>query len=324
VEDDVKPIGLTCASLSLAASVGCGSGPSEPYAASASFSIECPHRCEGLGTAADEGIGTAADEGIGNTAADEGIGTAPDEGIGTAETEGLGTAPGPASGASSGAKPAAESKANRAEVILLADDATLRAYLNINGLDGFPFAGPAIIGTGWYVPERVRFADIDGDGKDEVVLIADDGTLRAYPNVNGMHGFPFAGPIVIGTAGTCPSACALPNRRRRQRRRHPDCRRRHSACLPQRQWPGRLPLRRAHRHRHRLVRTERVRFADIDGDGRDEVILIADDDTLRAYPNVNGLDGFPFAGPIVIGSGWYVPSACALPTSTATGRTKSC
>jgi len=123
-------------------------------------------------------------------------------------------------------------------------------------LDGFPFAGPIVIGTGWYVPERVRFADIDGDGRDEVIMIADDDTLRAYPNVNGLDGFPFAGPIVIGSGWYVP---------------------------------------------------ERVRFADVDGDGKDEVVLIADDATLRAYPNVNGLDGFPFAGPIVIGTGWHVP-----------------
>lgn len=157
----------------------------------------------------------------------------------------------------------------RDEVVGLWSDATLRAYPNHNGFEGFPFGAPVLIGTGWSHPERVWFADIDGDGRDEVIGWGEDATLRAFPNVRGLSGFPFADPVVIGTGWYDP---------------------------------------------------KRVAFADIDGDRRAEVIMVRDDGTLQAYPNQRGFQGFPFGAPVMVGSGWYDPARTFFADIDGDGR----
>jgi hypothetical protein len=122
-----------------------------------------------------------------------------------------------------------------AEIISVDADGTVRAFRNEGG--GYPYNAQSI-GSGW-TPDRTWFADIDGDGKSEIINVAADGTIKAYRNVNGMNGFPFADPVVIGSA------------------------------------PG---------------ETKRVRFADIDGDGRADRISLDTDGRVRVYRNLFGLN----------------------------------
>ena len=110
----------------------------------------------------------------------------------------------------------------------------VRAFLNQNG--GYPVAAQNL-GSGWD-NTRTRFADLDGDGKNEIIALDADGTIRAFPNVNGMNGFPFAGPLVVGKVS---------------------------------------------------VDKTRVRFADLDGDGRADLVTLNEDGRVRAYRNLYGL-----------------------------------
>ncbi|MEV6237431.1 VCBS repeat-containing protein [Lentzea sp. NPDC051838] len=129
------------------------------------------------------------------------------------------------------------------------------AWRNTNGLTGNTYsAGYQVIGTGWSFPDRSYFADINGDGKDEIISVESTGEVWAHRNVNGLNGFPYtAGRQVIGTGWN-------------------------------RHWGNPWAL----------------KFADINNDRRAEIISIdsiVDGSGVWAYRNVNGLNGFPYTEP---------------------------
>ena len=75
-------------------------------------------------------------------------------------------------------------------------DGTLNAYLN-KGTPGAPNISTTVtVGTGWNNISRVNVADIDNDGKTDVIGQASDGTLYAYLN-SGKPDFPST--VTIGT-----------------------------------------------------------------------------------------------------------------------------
>ena len=148
----------------------------------------------------------------------------------------------------------------RSEIVSVNGDGSVWAYQNagMNGTGTYP--GPAAhIASGWSDPARIRFADVDGDGRDEIIAINGDGTVWAYWNAgfNGGNPYPHA-PAHIASGWTDPA---------------------------------------------------RTRFADIDGDGRAEIIAIDGDGTVRAYWNagMNGTGTYPHASS-VIGTGWTDPT----------------
>ncbi|MDT5036236.1 MAG: hypothetical protein QOE03_1421 [Micromonosporaceae bacterium] len=95
----------------------------------------------------------------------------------------------------------------RAELVLVDGNGQLRAYPNIDGIN-FSWGSPRTVGIGWTDPARVRFADLNGDGRAEAILVDDTGTLRAYPNIDGIN-FNWGSPRTIGIGWTDPARVAL-------------------------------------------------------------------------------------------------------------------
>jgi len=143
----------------------------------------------------------------------------------------------------------------RVELIHVRADGVIHAYRNGLGLDGWPWTSEHDVGFGWTGdPGRVRFADIDGDGRAELIDLRLDGTIHAYRNGRGLDGWPWTTEHDIGFGWTDDP--------------------------------------------------QRVRFADLTGDGRAELIDLRADGVIHAYRNGRGLDGWPWTSEHDIGFGW--------------------
>ena len=112
---------------------------------------------------------------------------------------------------------------------------------------------PKRLGTGGEAPPR--YADLNGDGLEELVLPAEDGLLHAYePNGSELAGWPYVAPIQASA-------------------RH------HQSALP-----GLPPVRDSFRG---------TAIADLDGDGRLEVVTAAGTRIIVLEPDGTMRDGFP-------------------------------
>ncbi|MGC4763103.1 family 43 glycosylhydrolase, partial [Micromonospora sp. DT46] len=67
----------------------------------------------------------------------------------------------------------------RAEIALVQADGQIKAWHNYKGFDNMPYGAAAVIGTSFTDPARVRFADLDDDGRSELIQIQADGQIRA-------------------------------------------------------------------------------------------------------------------------------------------------
>jgi flagellar protein FlgJ len=194
----------------------------------------------------------------------------------------------------------------RAEIVHIDAAGTVRGFHNVNGLAGLPYPQPAVtVGIG-FDPARTRFADLDGDGKSEIVHIEPGGTVRAFRNVNGLSTPTFPQASVVVAEGADPAGT-----------RFGDIDGDGRAELIIIDAGGTV---RALRNVNGLsaptypqpatvvgVGFDRARtlFADVDGDRKDEIVLIDAAGTVRAFRNVNGLTGFPYPQPAaVIGAGF--------------------
>ena len=190
----------------------------------------------------------------------------------------------------------------KAELIRVNDDGSLTAWQNVNGIAG-GWAAPVGIGNaGTTDPTRVEFADLNGDGKDELIRVNDDGSLTAWQNVNGIAG-GWAAPVGIGNAGTTDQT----------RVEFADLNGDGKADLIRVNDDGTLT---AWQNSNALADgwaapvgignagttdQTRVEFADLNGDGKADLIRVNDDGTLTAWQNNNALaDGW--AAPVGIGN----------------------
>ncbi|MFI8103785.1 FG-GAP repeat domain-containing protein [Streptomyces sp. NPDC086023] len=140
------------------------------------------------------------------------------------------------------------------EFVYLKPDGVLRGYPNVDGLnDGYGTGRK--VGENFPEPARLRFADLDGDGRDDLVRIDADGAIQAWPNVRGIDGV-WGTQRQVGSGWTDPA---------------------------------------------------RTRFADLNGDGRDDLVSIDGDGRLRAFANRNGID-FDWAPSAIVGSGFSDPA----------------
>ncbi|MEV6237432.1 VCBS repeat-containing protein [Lentzea sp. NPDC051838] len=114
--------------------------------------------------------------------------------------------------------------------------------------------GPVPIGRGWdtMLPFNIYFADLTGDGRDEIISLRLDGEIWAWRNVNGAY---TAGYTVIGRGWTEEYG-----------------------------W--------------------QVKFGDVDNDGRAELISTLNG-AVRAWRNTKGLTPDSYAGsPVTIATGF--------------------
>ncbi|MFC5718580.1 FG-GAP-like repeat-containing protein [Streptomyces gamaensis] len=144
----------------------------------------------------------------------------------------------------------------KADYLVLGEDGSVRAYLNNGGDGNGGWEEYGLIATGTGAPgSKVRFADIDGDGKADYLVVEDDGSVRAWVNHggDGHGGWSDYGLIATGTGA-----------------------------------PG-----------------AKVRFADVDGDGKADYLVLGANGSVRAWRN-NGGDGhggWNNRGQIVAGTG---------------------
>ncbi|MDQ0985267.1 FG-GAP-like repeat-containing protein [Streptomyces sp. V2I9] len=74
----------------------------------------------------------------------------------------------------------------RADYLAVADDGSVRAWLNQGGDGSGGWSGVIRLSTGAGAPgSQVRFADLDADGRADYLVVADDGSVKAWLNKDG-------------------------------------------------------------------------------------------------------------------------------------------
>jgi flagellum-specific peptidoglycan hydrolase FlgJ len=160
----------------------------------------------------------------------------------------------------------------RAEVIGVRANGEAHSWFNAVGFATMPWGGSDVmVANGIADPTRIRWADLDGDGKTDFIAVNPaTGEVRAWHNFAGFATMPWGGAsVVIATGITDPS---------------------------------------------------RLRFADLDGDRRAEVINIEAGGNVRAWHNATGFATMPWGGAsVVIGSG-FGPDTTYLADLDADGK----
>ncbi|WP_285751745.1 FG-GAP-like repeat-containing protein [Lentzea sp. NBRC 105346] len=202
----------------------------------------------------------------------------------------------------------------KTEIITLDPDSTIRAFKNLNGMNGFPFGGAVTIGKATSTdPSRLRFADVDGDGRADRVSIDADGRVRVYRNLFGLNGLgqstAFASsPVEVKVTAATPDRIRLADIDGDHRAEFITINDdktvygyRNTAGLGYGTYDSYQEIGSG-------WTADRTRFGDINGDGRAEIIGLLADGTVWSYPNLNGLNGFPYGDGVQIGSGWNEPA----------------
>jgi GH25 family lysozyme M1 (1,4-beta-N-acetylmuramidase) len=75
------------------------------------------------------------------------------------------------------------------EIIAIHPNGDVWAYHNVNGFGGYQGDQVSLVAKGFTDGARTKFADINGDGLDEIIAIHPNGDVWAYHNVNGFGGY---------------------------------------------------------------------------------------------------------------------------------------
>ncbi|XVS62165.1 FG-GAP repeat domain-containing protein [Actinosynnema sp. CA-299493] len=190
------------------------------------------------------------------------------------------------------------------ELVRIAADGTVTAWWNDRGFPDRPWHSSVIVGKGSTAdPADIHFADLDGDGRDEMIAV--DELVRAWPNNGDFPEWPWSDPVELGEAPsrharfadldgdgkaeliTLGTASGSPIRVGRN-----------TGVFPARPWSAAVDLGPGH------ADPVRVRFADLDGDGFDELISINEDGTTSAWWNNHTFPDHPWHSSVMIGKGW--------------------
>ncbi|MDT7788345.1 MAG: hypothetical protein QOF58_6764 [Pseudonocardiales bacterium] len=146
----------------------------------------------------------------------------------------------------------------KADRVVVNMDGSMTAWQNNGVLTGGSWSAPMTIGNvGTADQNRVRFGDLNGDGRDDLIRVNDNGSLTAWQNNNVFNG-SWSSPAVIGNVGTAEAL--------------------------------------------------RVRFADLNADGKDDLIRINADGSLTAWQNNNALGGSWFSEKAIGNAGTTDPT----------------
>ncbi|MEI5097710.1 VCBS repeat-containing protein [Streptomyces sp. PmtG] len=126
---------------------------------------------------------------------------------------------------------------SKADYLVLENDGAVSVWLNKGGDVRGGWESIGRVAAGVAPAEKVRFADIDGDGKTDYLVVEDDGSVKAWLNNGGDErgGWTELGQIAAGVAPR-----------------------------------------------------DNVRFADFDGDGKDDYLVLEDDGAMKAWLNNGG------------------------------------
>lgn len=137
-------------------------------------------------------------------------------------------------------------------------DQKIRAWINTGAYPSAPFlVQNVVIGDGWSNPAPLKFGDLDGDGKAELVAVNLNGKILSWHNNGKFPAFPWDAPVEVGTSGAVDAA--------------------------------------------------RYRLADLDGDGRSELIgvNVGNDGRISAHRNWARPSGVAWdPSPHTVGLGW--------------------
>jgi hypothetical protein len=201
----------------------------------------------------------------------------------------------------------------KSEIIGVDTDGTIKAYRNVNGMNGSPFAGATVIGSAPGETKRIKFADIDGDGRADRISLDADGRVRVYRNLFGLNdrgqstAFSTT-PVIVKVTTAAPEAIRFADIDGDGRAEFITVNTDMSVSAyrnlsglgygsydtSQEIGSGWTP--------------DRTFFADITGDGKAEIVMVRSDSVVLSWTNYNGLSSFPYAEARQIGFGWTDPT----------------
>jgi hypothetical protein len=191
----------------------------------------------------------------------------------------------------------------RADIVATRADGTLWLYTN-GGSDTAPYSTGIEIGMEWQQFSHVTLEDVTGDGRADIVAARPDGTLWLYTN-GGSDTAPYSTGIEIGmewqqftwvTAGDVTGdgradlVAGLPNG---------------NLMLYTNSGDAAAPYTTGVQIGDGWTMMNRVKVADVTGDGRADIVATRADGTLWLYTN-GGSDTAPYSTGTNIGNGWQV------------------
>ncbi|GAB2960216.1 FG-GAP repeat domain-containing protein [Saccharothrix stipae] len=185
------------------------------------------------------------------------------------------------------------------ELVRITTDGAVTAWRNDQGFPDRPWHVSLVVGTS--LTTDTHFADLDGDGRDEMITV--DGVVRAWPNTGGFPGRPWGDPVDLGHAPPGPTWFAdLDGDAKAEVVTRDDTAhiraRRNTGAFPAPPWSAEVDL------GPNLADPTCLRFADLDGDGFDELISINTDGTTTAWWNNHSFPDHPWHASVLIGKGW--------------------
>ncbi|MEO6088532.1 MAG: LamG-like jellyroll fold domain-containing protein [Umezawaea sp.] len=200
----------------------------------------------------------------------------------------------------------------KSEIVGVETGGSIKAFKNVNGMNGFPYGGPTVIGSAPGEAKRIRFADIDGDGRADRVSIDADGRVRVYRNLFGLNergqATAFATtPVIVKVTTVAPEAIRFADIDGDGKAEFITVNADQTVSA----------FRNLNGFGYGSYDTsqeigsgwtsDRTWFADITGDGKAEIITVNPDGAVWSWTNLHGLTKFPYEGANQVGSGWYEP-----------------
>ncbi|MFI6094265.1 FG-GAP repeat domain-containing protein [Lentzea sp. NPDC051213] len=193
----------------------------------------------------------------------------------------------------------------KAEIAVVQANGEVMAWRNANGLSGErPWDASVVIAAG-FTKEKLQFADVDGDGDKDTIAVQDNGTVQAWRNAKGWAPTAdlYDGDKLIADGFSNDNiffADLNGDRKAEIMAVQPNgdvlAWRNASGFAGERPWDA----------SHKIATgfsKDNLSFADLDGDGRAEIMTVRDGN-VQAWKNVGGFAEFPFADEKKIGVGF--------------------
>lgn len=208
----------------------------------------------------------------------------------------------------------------RSEILSVQADGQLRAWHNDAGFATRPYGDSVVIGTGLSDPARLRFADLDDDGRAELIMLQANGELVARHNDGGFAAMPYGASVVIATGFTDPTRVRFADLDDDGRAELINI----EADGQVRAWHNdgafsAMP--------YGAVVTiaggfapARTEFADLDGDGRSEIVALQTNGQVQAWHNDLGFAASPYGNSVIVGAGFTDPARVRFADLDGDGR----